>query len=158
RLIGSPTGADTSMTREPPRRTGPAVERYALAPGWPGLPARGTSSAKTGLGTAIERGSRVWFTLSHGILNEGYYPRVDGACTRDLGLIVTDGQSLFSEEKRDTRSETSEIAPGVPAYRVRNMALDGRYLIEKEILTDPWRDVLLQRVRFTPLAGTPDDF
>jgi GH15 family glucan-1,4-alpha-glucosidase len=37
-------------------------------------------------------------------LNEIYYPRVDCACTRDLGLIVADGRSLFSEEKRDTRS------------------------------------------------------
>ena len=46
--------------------------------------------------------SRVWFTLSHGILNEIYYPRVDQACTRDLGLIVTDGQDFFSEEKRHT--------------------------------------------------------
>jgi len=44
--------------------------------------------------------SRVWFTLSHGILNEIYFPRVDQACTRDFGLIVTDGHQFFSEEKR----------------------------------------------------------
>ncbi len=47
------------------------------APGAPGIPARWTSSAKTGLGTAISRQSRVWFTLSHGIFNEIYYPRID---------------------------------------------------------------------------------
>ena len=85
------------------------------APGWPGIPARWTSSAKSGLGTAVSRDSRVWFTLSHGILNEVYYPRVDHACTRDLGFIVTDGETYFSEEKRDARSETSTIAPGTPA-------------------------------------------
>jgi glucoamylase len=45
-----------------------------FAPGWPGIPARWTSSAKSGLGTAVSRDSRVWFTLSHGILNEIYYP------------------------------------------------------------------------------------
>ncbi len=49
----------------------------AFAPGWPGIPARWTSSAKTGLGTAIGRDSRVWFTVGHGILNEVYYPRVE---------------------------------------------------------------------------------
>ena len=76
-----------------------------FASGWPGIPARWTSSAKSGLGTAVSRDSRVWFTLSHGILNEVYYPRVDHACTRDLGFIVTDGQTFFSEEKRDARSE-----------------------------------------------------
>ena len=88
----------------------------SMAPGWPGTAARWTSSPKSGLGTSISRDSRVWFTLSHGILNEIYYPRVDHACTRDLGFIVTDGKALFSEEKRNTRSETSQVAPGVPAF------------------------------------------
>jgi glucoamylase len=130
----------------------------AFAPGWPGIPARWTSSAKTGLGTAVGRESRVWFTLSHGILNEVYYPRVDCACTRDMGLIVTDGQSLFSEEKRDTRSETTMVEAGVPAFRIRNTALDGRYAVEKEVFADPWRDVVLERVRFVPQSGTLADY
>jgi glucoamylase len=129
-----------------------------LAPGWPGIPARWTSSAKSGLGTAVGRDSRVWFTLSHGILNEVYYPRVDHACTRDLGFIVTDGETYFSEEKRHARSETSMVAAGIPAYRIHNTAADGRYRIEKEVLTDPWRDVVLQRVRFVPLRGRLADF
>src|SRR5581483_9709897 len=135
-----------------------ARESDRFAPGWPGIPARWTSSAKSGLGTAVTRDSRVWFTLSHGILNEIYYPRVDHACTRDLGFLVTDGRGYFSEEKRDAHSETSQIVRGVPAYTVRNTALDGRYRIEKEVLTDPWRDVVLQRVRFVPLQGTLADF
>jgi glucoamylase len=135
-----------------------AEHSWPFAPGWPGIPARWTSSAKSGLGTSISRDSRVWFTLSHGILNEVYYPRVDIACTRDLGFIVTDGQTYFSEEKRDARPETSQVAPGIPAYQIRNTAVDGRYRIEKEVLTDPWRDVVLQRVRFVPLQGTLTDF
>lgn len=132
--------------------------RDRFAPGWPGMPARWTSSAKSGVGTAVSRDSRVWFTLSHGILNEIYYPRIDSACTRDLGFVVTDGQSYFSEERRDARSDTSQVAPGIPAYRVHNTASDGRYRIEKEVLTDPWRDVLLQRIRFVPLKGALADF
>ena len=80
------------------------------APGWPGISARWTSSAKSGAGTALNRVSRVWFTLSHGILNEIYYPRADLACTRDMGLIVTDGRSFFSEEKRHTRQEVDFLA------------------------------------------------
>ena len=103
-----------------------AEQNTVFAPGWPGLPARWTSSAKSGIGTAVSRDSRVWFTLSHGIVNEVYYPRVDHACTRDLGFIVTDGDSYFSEEKRDTRSGTSQVAPGIPAYRIHNTAADGR--------------------------------
>lgn len=67
-------------------------DRYA--PGWPGIPARWTSSAKSCVGTALSSKSRVWFTLSHGILNEIYYPRIDQACVRDVGMIVNKGDNF----------------------------------------------------------------
>jgi glucoamylase len=125
--------------------------RYA--PGWPGIPPRWTSSAKTGIGTALNLHSRVWFTLSHGILNEIYFPRVDQACTRDFGLIVTDGRGFFSEEKRYCTFQNAPIEPGVPVYELTNTDMQGRYRIEKEVLTDPWRNVVLQKIRFVPLQG-----
>jgi glucoamylase len=126
--------------------------------GWPGIPARWTSSAKSGVGTALSPTSRVWFTLSHGILNEVYYPRVDQACTRDLGLIITDGCDFFSEEKRHARYQVDYLAEGVPAFRLVNTCRQGRYRIEKKILTDPRRDVVLQYTRFTSLQGSLDDY
>jgi glucoamylase len=135
----------------------PPVASLAHAPGWPGIEARWTSSAKSGVGTALGGDSRVWFTLSHGILNEIYYPRVDSACTRDLGLIVTDGAAYFSEEKRHARSEVLLLAPGVPAFHLRNTAIDGRYRIEKDVISDPSSDVVLQRVRFSALTDSPAD-
>ncbi len=128
------------------------------APGWPGIEPRWTSSAKSGVGTSLSLESRVWFTTSHGILDEIYYPRVDQACTRDLGLIVTNGSDFFSEEKRDTRHEVSYIAPGCPAYKLVNTCEQGRYAIEKEILADPTYDVVLQRIKFTPLKGSQEDY
>jgi glucoamylase len=57
------------------------TESIKSAPGGPGIPARWTSCAKTGVGTSLSTTSRVWFTLGHGILDEVYYPRVDQACT-----------------------------------------------------------------------------
>jgi len=131
-------------------------ERFA--PGWPGIPPRWTSSAKAGIGTALNQHSRVWFTISHGILNEIYYPRVDQACTRDLGLLLSDGKSYFSEEKRNCRFENLPVSPGVPLYRLTNTALDGRYRIEKHLLSDPYRNVVLQRTRFVPLQGKLADY
>ncbi|MGA3090836.1 MAG: glucan 1,4-alpha-glucosidase [Terriglobales bacterium] len=128
------------------------------APGWPGIEPRWTSSAKTGVGTALNLHSRVWFTLSHGILNEIYFPRVDQACTRDLGLIVTDGHSFFSEEKRHCSFEILAIEPGVPAYELTNTCMSGRYRTEKEVLTDPWRNVVLQKIKFVPLQGNLSDY
>ena len=83
-----------------------------LAPGTPGSPARWRFSAKTGVGTPPGGQGRLWFSLSHGILDEIYHPRVDQACVRDMGLIVTDGAMHFSEEKRDAASEVHWLAGG----------------------------------------------
>jgi glucoamylase len=130
----------------------------AHAPGWPGIPARWTSSAKSGVGTSLSPASRVWFTISHGILNEVYYPRVDQACTRDLGLIVTDGKDFFSEEKRGAVSTVTYPVDGVPAYHLTNVSREGRYRIEKDITADPRRDVVLQRIRFTGPQGSMGDY
>lgn len=128
------------------------------APGAPGLPGRWTSSAKSGVGTARNLISRIWFTISHGILNEVYYPRVDLACMRDMGLIVTDGENFFSEEKRHTTSVVHHLADGVPAFRVINTCTSGRYRIEKEIFSDPRREVVLQQTSFVPLEGSLGDY
>lgn len=128
------------------------------APGGPGIPARWTSSAKTGVGTALSNESHVWFTLSHGIFNEIYYPRIDQACVRDMGLIVTDGADFFSEEKRDADSAVHWLADGVPAFRLVNTCHDGRYRIEKQIVTDPHRDTVLQQVHFTVQQGALSDY
>ncbi|HEX7406039.1 MAG TPA: glucan 1,4-alpha-glucosidase [Candidatus Binatia bacterium] len=129
-----------------------------IAPGHPGIAPRWTSSAKTGVGTAISGLSRVWFTISHGIVNEVYYPRIDQANTRDFGLLIADGAQFLSEEKRDTRCEILPLAQGVPGYRLTNTCTQGRYRIEKVIVTEPLRDVLLQRVRFEALQGRLSDY
>lgn len=136
--------AESSTAAEVMSASGPA------APGAPGSQARWTSSAKTGIGTAVSNESHVWFTLSHGIFNEVYYPRLDQACIRDMGLMVTDGDAFFSEEKRDTNSKVHWLADGVPAYRVINTCRNGQYRVEKEIVTDPRRDTVLQQVHFVP--------
>jgi glucoamylase len=128
------------------------------APGCPGIAPRWTSSAKTGVGTALNQHSKVWFTLSHGILNEVYFPRVDQACTRDLGLMVTNGRDFFSEEKRHCTFENKPFEPGIPAFELTNTEINGRYRIHKEVLTDPYRNVVLQKIRFEPLQGQLADY
>lgn len=128
------------------------------APGHPGIPPRWTSSAKVGAGTAPGKQSLVWFTLSHGIVDEVYYPRIDQANTRDFGFLVTDGVSFFSEEKRSTTGTVMPLAQGVPGYHLTNSCLQGRYRIQKTVITDPQRDVLLQRLRFEALQGRLTDY
>jgi glucoamylase len=128
------------------------------APGGPGSEPSWTSSAKSGVGTALDARSHVWFTVSHGIVDEVYYPRVDQANTRDFGFLVSAADGWFSEEKRDTTSTLHLLGPGVPGYRLVNRCRDGRYEIEKTVITDPERSVLLQQVHFRALAGALEDY
>lgn len=127
-------------------------------PGYPGISPRWTSSAKIGVGTAMSSDNEVWFTISHGIINEVYYPRLDVANIRDLGLIITDGHDFFSEEKRDAEHDYELIEDGIPAYRITNTCLDKKYQIKKLVYCDPRKNVLLQEIEFIPLVGTLEDY
>lgn len=129
-----------------------------LAPGGPGIAARWTSSAKIGVGTALSNESIIWFTISHGIINEVYWPRIDVANIRDMEFIVTDGKDFFSEEKRHAVHDYTTIGDGIPAYHLINTCNRQRYRIEKRIIADPVRSVLLQEVEFIPLEGMLKDY
>jgi glucoamylase len=130
---------------------------FAAPPGAPGISPRWTSSAKSAVGTAARAESQVWFTVSHGILNEIYARRLDQACVRDFGFIVT-AKDYFSEIKRDARHTVEMIEDGVPAFRLVNTATDGRYRITKIVFSDPVREVVLQQLHFEALIGTLADY
>jgi glucoamylase len=110
------------------------------------------------VGTAVSSQSRLWFTVSHGIINEIYYPNIDRADTRDFELLVTDGSHFFSEEKRDTEHKIEPLAQGVPGYRLTNICKRNRYRIVKTVVIDSLREVLLQRIKFEPLQGSLKDY
>ncbi len=134
------------------------LAREDVAPGSPGIAPRWTSSAKEGVGTSASYQSRVWFTLSHGIINEVYYPRIDQANTRDMEFLVADGDQYFSEEKRDTNRRILPLEQGVPAYKLVNVCKKGRYRLTKTVITDPERDVLLQKIHFDAVKGKLEDY
>jgi len=115
--------------------------------GRPGIPPRWTSSSKEGIGTAYSTASTVWFTLSHGILNEIYYPTIDHPQTRDFQFLVTDGETFFHEEKRDLSSTVEYVDRDALAYRIVNADPDGRYRIVKEIICDPHQPCVLVQAR-----------
>jgi glucoamylase len=121
--------------------------------GHPGIAPAWTHSTKEGVGTAYNTASRVWFTLSHGILNEVYYPTVDSPQIRDLQYLITDGESFFHEEKRDLSSELEYLDPHVPAFRITGRDPAGRYRIVKEIIADPHLPCVLMQTR---LEGDED--
>ena len=119
----------------------------ALPFGSPGIEPRWTSSAKDGVGTAYHSSSRIWFTLSHGIVNEIYFPHVDSPNTRDLQFLITDGESFCHEERRDLLHAIEYPEHNALLYRLTNSDREGRYRLIKEIVVDPHSSVLLMHTR-----------
>ena len=119
----------------------------SVAFGAPGIEPRWTSSEKEGVGTAYHTSCRLWFTLSHGIVNEIYYPTVDQPNTRDLQFLITDGESFCHEEKRDLDHLIEYPERDCVFYRLTNSERQGRYRLIKHVLTDPHRSVLILRTR-----------
>nr|BAL55126.1 glycosyl hydrolase [uncultured Acidobacteriota bacterium] len=115
--------------------------------GSPGIPPRWTSSSKEGVGTAYNTSSRVWFTISHGILNEVYYPRIDRPQIRDFQFLITDGETFFHEEKRGLIHRIEYIERHTLGYRIESADKEGRYRIVKEVISDPHEPCVLIRAR-----------
>jgi len=120
-----------------------SASENSVAFGAPGIEPRWTSSAKEGVGTAYHTSCRLWFTLSHGIINEIYYPRVDQPNTRDFQFLISDGETFCHEEKRDLNHLVEYPERDSVFYRLTNSERHGRYRLVKHVLTDPHRSVLL---------------
>ena len=123
------------------------LEQQGEAFGSPGAEPHWTSSVKDAVGTAYAASSRIWFTASHGILNELYNPTIDRPQMRDMEFLITDGESFAHEEKRDLLHSFEYINPDALGVRYTNSDPEGRYKLVKEIICDPHHSVVLQRVR-----------
>jgi glucoamylase len=118
-----------------------------IAFGSPGMWPKWTSGSKQGIGTAFNKNSHVWFTLSHGIVSEIYYPTVDCPNTRDFQFLITDGETFCHEERRDLQHEVGYPRRGALYYRPVSSDREGRYRLVKEIITDPSAPVVLLHAR-----------
>jgi glucoamylase len=123
------------------------LETPAVRPafGHPGMAPRWTSSSKDAVGTAYSAASRVWFTISYGILNEIYFPTIDHPQVRDMQFVVTDGDRLFHEERRDLVSQIAGLDEDTLGYHLVNSDPGGRYRIVKDVIADPHQPCVLIR-------------
>lgn len=85
--------------------------------------------------------------MSHGIVNEIYYPSVDQPNTRDVQFLISDGETFCHEEKRDLDHTIEYPERDCVFYRLTNSEPNGRYRLIKHILADPHRSVLLVHTR-----------
>lgn len=138
------------------------------AHGAPGKAPTWAYSGKTGIGTSYEQYldgrytdqaatgpvSRLWFSVARGVLTETMVGLIHQAQLKDSQFVIT-GPGFTDIEAEDTISHISYLhtdAEGRPlslAYRIVNEDIEGRYTIEKHLVTDPDRNTLLQRVLFT---------
>jgi glucoamylase len=123
------------------------LDQQGEAFGSPGMEPRWTSSVKDAVGTAYSASSRIWFTVSHGVLNEIYHPTIDHPQTRDMEFLITDGESFVHEEKRDMNISFEYIHPDALGVRYTNTDREERYKLVKEIICDPHHSVVLVHVR-----------
>ncbi len=122
------------------------------AAGGPGIEPRWTRSDKDGVGTAYAALSRVWFTVSKGILNEVYYPTIDQPQIRDLQFLITDAETFFHDERQMDNTHEC-LAPDTLGYRITNADPHGRYRIVKEVIADPHQACVLMQTRVEADAG-----
>jgi len=115
----------------------------ADAPGNPGIQPTWSSSDKEMVGCTLGS-SRLWFTISHGIINEVYYPRIDIPQIRDLGFIVADDKGFWIEVKRLDQHELQHT-PGIPDVTIIHQ--HERFRLSLRIAPDSQRDVLLIEVQ-----------
>ncbi len=118
------------------------------APGGPGISPRWTRGAKEAVGTAYSTSSRVWYTVADGVVTECYYPTIDSPQIRDLQYLVSDGETFFHDERRNMRTEMDCLGSAALGVKITNFDREGRYSIEKQIITDPHLNCLLVHTKF----------
>jgi glucoamylase len=117
-----------------------------VAPGAPGNDAHWPTAAKDGFGTANTIASKVWFTLSDGVLSEVFYPTLDVPNVQMLQLIVVGAN--VETESQDTIHRTEVLDPRALTFRQINTARSGYYTTTKTYVTDPERNTVLIDIQF----------
>jgi len=129
------------------------LEYAPAATGAPGIEPRWTHSAKDIIGTAYSTSSRIWFTVSRGVLSEIYFPTLDRPQIRDLQFLVTDGESFFHDAHRNLATKTEYLGEHGLGVRITNSDPAGRYQLVAEVIADPHQPCVLID---TTLEGDPD--
>jgi glucoamylase len=149
--------------------TGPASNGPGMASPW-------SNAMKQGIGSSYEaykdfkysdtsatgKVSKVWFSLAQGIITETMFGRIDQAQIRELKFAVTGQDASGGWTAFEGADTTSHIAyihtdaagrPLSPAYRVTTTDKQGRFVIIKDVLTDPDHQSLTLRVTIKALKG-----
>jgi len=134
-----------------PATAAPAAE----PPGAPGASTTWTTGYKDGVGTALSRESKVWYTLTGGTASEVYYPAADTPNTREMQFAVTDGTSAQRESDASVVRSVELADETSLTYRQVSTDRGGRWRLTKTYVTDPARASVVVDVDFENLSGDP---
>lgn len=162
----------TAQTAVTPENHNPTLNAGGEAVDGPGNASAWAYSGKQGIGASYEAYkdyqysdqartgtvSKVWFSLAQGVLTETMYGRIHEAQIREAQLAIAgDGWTAF--EDTDTTSHVDYIdkdaagRPLSPAYRLTNTDKQGRFVIIKDVFTDPDHQSVMMRVTVKALKG-----
>src|SRR3989440_216524 len=122
------------------------------APGAPGALSHFDLARKDCVGTAVERSSKVWYTVAGGVLSDVYNPTVDNTNVQTMQFLVTDGHTFTDLQTRDTTYSVRTLDDSGLSCEVTSTARTGRYRIVARYVTDPRRDAVVVQVH---LSGPP---
>src|SRR4051795_10669704 len=120
----------------------------APAPDGPGTLSHFDLARKDCVGTAANRGSKVWFTVAGGMLSDVYSPTIDNTNVETLQYVVTNGHGLNDLQSRDMTYSVRSLGRSGMSCEVTAQAKSGRYSIVTRYVTDPKRDAVVMSVRF----------
>jgi glucoamylase len=123
----------------------------AVAPGAPGATSYFDLARKDCVGTAANRGSKVWYTVAGGVLSDVYEPTIDNTDVSTLQYIVTDGSTFTDLQTRDMTYTVAADPTGMACTVTSTDAQHGFRLITTYI-TDPASDTVLMH---TSVQATP---
>ncbi len=133
----------------------PPAAAAGSAPGAPGSSATWDESNVTGFADSLGEGSKVWYTLGNGELENAFYPETDTPDTFGLQYVVTNGSSFASTETSGTSHTISLVDPDSLIWQQVNKADNGDFTITKTYIADPSRPVVLVQTTFDNRTSSP---
>jgi glucoamylase len=125
----------------------------AAAPGAPGAASYFDLARKDCVGTAANRGSKVWYTVADGVLSDVYEPTIDNTDVSTLQYIVTDGATFTDLQTRDMTYTVAADSSGMACTVTATDAAHGFRLVTTYI-TDPASDTVLMNTTLKAVQGS----
>ena len=153
-LLAGATLVVAGLVASAPAQAGTtAAAQASAAPGAPGAASYFDLARKDCVGTAADRGSKVWYTVADGVLSDVYEPTIDNTDVSTLQYVVTDGSTFTDLQTRDMTYTVAADPSGMACTVTSTDAKHGFQLVTTYI-TDPASDTVLMQTRLQDVPGS----